>query len=216
MHQEPVRERRRLLERIPPGSSVLDVGCWSGFAGRFLMEHRGAVVDGVEPNPAMAAIATHSYRRVLVQPIETALEVLARDTRRYDALLLLDVLEHLADPQQVLTRLSELVGPNGRALLSIPNTAHWSVRKELALGRWDYREYGLLDRTHLRFFTLDSALEMIDRAGWRPAALAWSLGQPPVVRLPEGWLALLRFWPRVFGVQMLLDIRPKAGEDQLG
>lgn len=207
--QIPWGPRRRLLERTPKGSSVLDVGCWSGFAGRFLREFGVADVDGVEPHQAMARHAEHGYRAVYSMPIEEAAEQLIAAERQYDVLLFLDVLEHLTAPDAVLRRTRSLVKPGGLALVSLPNIAHWSMRKELLLGRWRYADFGLLDRTHLRFFTLASARELAVNAGWRIAHEDSAITAPPPLRaLPKKRLSALRRWPELFAVQLLFELRP--------
>jgi 2-polyprenyl-3-methyl-5-hydroxy-6-metoxy-1,4-benzoquinol methylase len=194
-----------MLERIPEGANVLDVGCWSGSAGRFLIKHRDATVDGVEPDERMASLASHSYRRVFVGSLQ---DFLSEGQGRYDRLLFLDVLEHLPDPTEPLRRSKRLLNGGGRALVSIPNVAHWSVRKELLLGRWRYQDTGLLDRSHLRFFTFDSAAEFLINAGWEIRWRSASLGQTPLIALPEQWLTLLKRWPSLFAVQALFEIEP--------
>jgi O-antigen biosynthesis protein len=203
--QVPVGARRRLLDRVPPSAEVLDVGCWSGFAGRYLAGQLGAVVDGIEPSREMAARAAETYRRVLVGTAETELEGLLGSGSRYDALLFLDVLEHLAEPERVLRRSLELLRPGGRVYVSVPNVAHWSVRKSLLLGRFEYTASGLLDRTHLRFFTFDTAERLLTDSGLRVVWRAASVGQPPLVRLPDRRLRALERWPRLFGVQALFE-----------
>lgn len=195
---------------MPLGAQILDVGCWSGFNGRHLAATRGAVMDGIEPVHAMARIAAQTYRRVHATSVEAAIDGPLAETADYDVLLLLDVLEHLVDPATVLRRLRDSVGPGGIALVSLPNVAHWSVRKELALGRFTYTPSGLLDATHLRFFTMPSGAALIGDAGWQITWRSVSLDRPPVVPLRGRWLRPLGRWPGLFAVQMLFEIRPIA------
>jgi 2-polyprenyl-3-methyl-5-hydroxy-6-metoxy-1,4-benzoquinol methylase len=197
-----------MLERVPEGASVLDVGCWSGSAGRFLIEHRNATIDGIEPDEGMASLARHSYRRVFVGSFE---DFLTEGQGSYDRLLFLDVLEHLPNPIEPLRRSKQLLNNGGRALVSIPNVAHWSIRKELLLGRWRYEDTGLLDRSHMRFFTLDSAAELLIDAGWEISWESVSLGQPPLIALPQRWLTVLKRWSSLFAVQALFEIQPTFG-----
>jgi 2-polyprenyl-3-methyl-5-hydroxy-6-metoxy-1,4-benzoquinol methylase len=197
-----------MLERVPRRARVLDVGCWSGTIGRFLIESRDATVDGIEPHPAMASIAGRSYRDVFVGSVE---DFVGQTRRRYDRILFLDVLEHLPEPAEPLRRSRRLLSAGGRALVSIPNVAHWWVRKELLLGRWRYTESGLLDDTHLRFFTLDSAAELLVSAGWKIRWRSISLEQPPLIKLPDRWLPVLGRWPSLFAVQGLFEIEPAKG-----
>jgi SAM-dependent methyltransferase len=157
----------------------------------------------------MAAVAGRDYGEVYVGGIEQALDELLPDIDgRYDTVLLLDVLEHLVDPWAVLGRCRRLLSEDGRALLSIPNVAHWSVRRDLLRGRWRYQESGLLDRTHLRFFTRATARGLIAESGWAAAWESVSVGQPPLVRLPPRYLRVLEISPSFFGVQFLFEARP--------
>jgi 2-polyprenyl-3-methyl-5-hydroxy-6-metoxy-1,4-benzoquinol methylase len=207
--QEPRGARREMLERVARGAEVLDVGCWSGAAGSFLQRERGAVVDGVEPESPMADRADDHYRTVYRSTIERAMEGLIAERRHsYDSLLFLDVLEHLMDPREILAASRELLRPGGRALISIPNVAHWSLRYQLLRGRWRYRDNGLLDRTHLRFFTRSTALELAQEAGWETTWTRASVDQPPLIRLSERRLRTLERWPTLFAVQFLVELRP--------
>jgi hypothetical protein len=85
---------------------------------------------------------------------------------RFDALVLGDVLEHFQDPWRVLTELRSFITPDGMCVACIPNVGHWSMVAELLQGKWRYADQGLLDKTHLRFFTLDTAVELFEKAGW--------------------------------------------------
>lgn len=207
--REPHAARREMLERVNHGSTVLDVGCWSGAAGMFLSRQRSVTIDGVEPEDTMAERASGHYRTVYRSTIEHALDELIADRHRaYDAILFLDVLEHLTDPRQVLASCVELLRPGGRALVSIPNVAHWSVRWELLRGRWRYRNHGLLDRTHLRFFTKSTAIELARAAGWQVTWQDFCIDQPPLLRLSEPRLRVFAWWPTLFAVQFVLELRP--------
>jgi 2-polyprenyl-3-methyl-5-hydroxy-6-metoxy-1,4-benzoquinol methylase len=204
----PRGNRRLLLERVPRGSQVLDVGCWAGSTGRFLGS-RGVTVDGVEPVDAMAAIAEDTYREVFRATIEHVLPWLVRERRAaYDAVLFLDVLEHLVDPWEVLRESSGLLRAGGSAYVSLPNVAHWSLRRELLLGRWDYRENGLLDSTHLRFFTVASARRLLETSGWRICWQCADVDRLPLIQLSERRQAKLARWPGLFGVQTLWEAKP--------
>lgn len=209
--QVPHGERRELLDRVPEGAHILDVGCWSGFNGRHLIARRGAVVDGIEPVSEMAQLAAPDYRTVHLTNVEAALDgPLAEATASYDVVLMLDVLEHLVDPTVVLRRLRDVLRPGGVGLVSLPNVAHWSVRKELALGRFTYTPSGLLDATHLRFFTMSTGAELMAVAGWNITWSSASLDRPPIIPLRGRWLRGLGRWPGLFAVQMLFEIRPTA------
>ena len=206
--EPPKGERRRLLDRTPHAASVLDVGCWAGSNGAYLQRTRRAVVDGVEPDDAMASRAAKIYREVHTCRIEQALSgPLAERSDAYDVVLLMDVLEHLVDPAGVLRGCAQLLANDGRLLLSLPNVAHWSVRKSLLAGRWQYTDSGILDRTHLRFFTFTSARRLGESAGLRVTWCSASLDRPPLIPLPERFHRVLRPWPGLFAAQILLELR---------
>jgi 2-polyprenyl-3-methyl-5-hydroxy-6-metoxy-1,4-benzoquinol methylase len=198
-----------MLERVHGGATVLDIGCWSGATGAFLQRERAVTVDGVEPEGRMADRAAGHYRVVYRSTMERAMdELIAERPNSYDVLLFLDVLEHMVDPREVLAASRQLLRPRGRALVSIPNVAHWSVRYELLRGSWRYQDNGLLDSTHLRFFTRSTALELAREAGWEATWECASVGQVPLIRLSESRLRILERWPTLFAVQFLLELRP--------
>ena len=156
----------KIARRIPRGSTVLDVGCAVGMLGQYLTEHQGCSVDGIEGNTEAAEIARPFYRRIAVTDLESAVLRDVLEGVRYDRIVCADVLEHLRDPGQVLCQLSDLLAPGGKLLISIPNIAHVGVFLELLSGDFRYREEGLLDRTHLRFFTRRSFLCFLAENGF--------------------------------------------------
>ena len=180
---------RMMIERVPQGARVLDVGCASGYLAEPLREHRGCpYVDGVELDPADAALARRSYRNVVVGSAEEA-ATYARLAGPYDAVLLGDVLEHLRDPAAVLRHVRALLAPDGVVVSSIPNVAHYSIRAQLLQGHFDYADTGILDRTHLRFFTRSTLLALFTDNGYRVTACDPAL-KPPVAMpsLATRWL----------------------------
>jgi 2-polyprenyl-3-methyl-5-hydroxy-6-metoxy-1,4-benzoquinol methylase len=160
---------RIVLDEVPDGARVLDVGCATGYLAAEL-SRRGCTVDGIEFDPDAAQQARAHCREVVVGDLEapaTRAEVQRMLTgARPDVVICADVLEHLRDPWTVLAWLRTLLAPGGRAVISVPNIAHWTARRALLRGRFDYTDHGLLDRTHLRFFTRASAAELARRAGF--------------------------------------------------
>ena len=161
---------RIVLDEVPDGARVLDVGCATGYLAAELAR-RGCTVDGIEVDSAAATQARAHCRQVVVGDLEvpatrTEVERMVDDSARPNIIICADVLEHLRDPWTVLAWLRTLLAPGGRAVISVPNIAHWTGRRALLRGRFDYTDYGLLDRTHLRFFTRASAAELARRAGF--------------------------------------------------
>ena len=148
--------------------ALLDVGCATGALGAGLKAQRpGARVVGIEVDPAMAAEAESRLDRTIVGDVESWDEVgaaLAGD--RFDCIVCGDVLEHLRDPWTTLDRLVTLLEPGGYVLLSLPNIGHSDQFVNTFLRkRWAYRERGIHDRTHLRFFARRNVTDLVSQAG---------------------------------------------------
>jgi 2-polyprenyl-3-methyl-5-hydroxy-6-metoxy-1,4-benzoquinol methylase len=156
----------RQLRLIGRDRTVLELGCASGAMTEVLRDH-GNRVTGVEFDPAAAERAAEFAERVVIADLDQpgALDELAG--QKFDVVLAGDVLEHLRDPQPILAAVAELLTDDGYIVASVPNVAHGSVRLALLEGRWDYADYGLLDRTHLRFFTRTSVEGLFSGAGLR-------------------------------------------------
>lgn len=158
--------RQDLLNLVPPeAASVLDIGCGTGNLGHALRETRGCRVTGVEIVPEIAAQACRKLDRVVTGSAEVALHEL--DGEVFDLLILGDSLEHLADPARFLAEVRRLMAPAAWFLISIPNVAHWSVVRMLAQGHWLYDRGGIMDDTHLRWFTLRSAADLLSSVGFQ-------------------------------------------------
>ena len=155
-----------LAQWVPKGATVLDVGCGSGALGQYLAEHRACTTDGVTWSEAEAAQARLHYRRVEVADLETADLHTLLAGQRYDRIVCADVLEHLRQPERILDTCRDLLAPQGQLLISVPNAAYCGLVAELLHGEFKYREEGLLDRTHLRFFTRSSLLRLLREQGW--------------------------------------------------
>ena len=154
-----------LLELVGSGHTVLDVGCGAGAMGE-AMERLGNKVTGVDLDEQAIVVAGGRMSRALVGDV-TDVDAVARSAGTgFDRIVFADVLEHLPDPAPVLARYRALLAPGGRLLISLPNVAAWTVRLSLLCGRFEYAESGILDRTHLRFFTRGSARRMIEEAGY--------------------------------------------------
>ncbi len=158
-----VQARPELAALVPPECRrVLEIGCGAGELGRLLKE-RGCTVAGVELVPEAADVARRHLDRVVTADVEAG--PLPFPPRSFDALIFADVLEHLIDPWRVLREGVELLAPGGCVIASVPNVQNADVIWRLLRGRWDYRERGILDRGHLRFFTLQGIRDLFAQAG---------------------------------------------------
>ena len=158
-------ENRALCAAIGRPRSVLDVGCGIGLNGA-AAKRKGARVTGIEIVPESAERARRALDTVLPVDITSDASVergLSGCT--FDLVLFADVLEHVADPAAALRRLLPYVEDEGHVIVSLPNVAAWPVRLGLMAGSFEYEQSGILDDSHLRFFTRDSASRLVEEAG---------------------------------------------------
>ncbi len=162
--------RHELLPHLPSDlGDVLELGCAAGEHGAVLLASgRARTVVGVDrfvPTDAAQARLTRFERADVVEWVATSAE-------QFDTIIALDVLEHLEDPWSVVAASSRLLRADGRFVASIPNVRFGKVLFDLlARGRFDYRDAGVLDRTHLRFFTRRSIVAMFEGAGYEVEAV---------------------------------------------
>jgi 2-polyprenyl-3-methyl-5-hydroxy-6-metoxy-1,4-benzoquinol methylase len=159
--------RREMLKYVPePSKTVLDVGCGEGLFGHTLQQMSpGREVWGIEIDAAAAVQARANIDRVLVGDVQSVLGELPDG--HFDCVVFNDVLEHLVDPEAVLTEIKRHLAPGGSVVCSIPNVRYFPVLFRLILRKeWRYVDNGVLDRTHLRFFTVNSISEMFRRLGY--------------------------------------------------
>lgn len=152
-----------VVRMVDAGSRVLELGPATGYMSRVLVD-RGCTVVGIEVDPKMAERAAEFCERVIVGDLDTLDLAAELGDERFDAIVAADVLEHLKDPLAALTRLRPFLKPDGCLVVSVPNVAHGSVRLALLSGHFDYSEIGLLDSTHLRFFTRETLEQLLDDA----------------------------------------------------
>jgi O-antigen biosynthesis protein len=154
-----------IVEFVGRGKRVLDVGCAAGDLARVLAE-RGCGVTGIEIDPEAAHQAEKHCERVIVGDVEDLdLSEMLRD-EAFDVIVFGDTLEHFKNPLRTLDRLKPFLRSEGYMVASIPNVAHGSVRLALMQGKFRYSSLGLLDNTHLRFFTRDSVEQLFEDAGF--------------------------------------------------
>lgn len=209
-----VLEKR--IRTLPPGLRVLDVGFGAGFLARRIRD-RCTFLAGIELDPEAAREGAPHFDRPIVGNLLEELRGPWETT--FDLIVAGDVLEHVPDPGVPLGILRTLLAPGGLLLVSLPNVANVTIRLGLLFGRFRYRERGILDGTHLRFFTRESGGALLRAAGFRvekviatamPVELAIpALGRPPLAPLVRGGaLALARLRPTLFGYQFVYEARP--------
>jgi 2-polyprenyl-3-methyl-5-hydroxy-6-metoxy-1,4-benzoquinol methylase len=149
----------QISELVHDQARILDVGAGNGSLGRLLATlDRRVIIDGIEPNAVAARIAEPYYRSMYVGYLTDYIDTI--DFEAYDFIVLADVIEHIENPQIFLRQLTERLGERAKLLVSIPNVAFGAVRLSLARGEFNYVDSGILERTHLRFFTYDTAISL--------------------------------------------------------
>ncbi len=209
----------KIAARLPKGARVLDVGCGTGVVSALLKELSGCDIIGIEPEPARAAIARSRGLKVIEGYLT---ESMASELGRFDAIIFADVLEHLAEPAALLTCAAGFLAPNGFIMASVPNAAHWTLRWDLMRGRFNYEDCGIMDATHLRWFTHASLQRFFERLGFEVLSLDQTMmDYLPAYsrRVPWKWLpgrvkrnvlrVSIRCFPKLFGVQVIIQARRK-------
>jgi 2-polyprenyl-3-methyl-5-hydroxy-6-metoxy-1,4-benzoquinol methylase len=205
---------------VGEGKTVLDVGCATGYLADVLNARR-CMVSGIEIDPEAAEIARPKLDRLVVADLEITPLAEAFAGSSFDRIVFADVLEHLRDPAEVLRSALGILASDGEIIISIPNVAHGALRLALLGGRWRYTELGLLDRTHLRFFTLESLVELLSSAGL-VIREAWSTTADVLATeveiatdaLPDEIVEWVRYQPRALDYQFVLRAargRPTGG-----
>lgn len=151
-------------------SRVLDIGCGEGILGKRLLERGAKEVTGVEINSSACEKAARNISRVICGNIEEL--DLPFEDGYFDCIILGDVLEHLKDPAAVLVKLGRTLSDTGEVIASIPNIRYYGILNMLVEGYWSYADYGILDRTHLRFFTRKEMEGLFQKAGYELSGIS--------------------------------------------
>jgi len=168
-NQAYIGARPDILNLIPPSVKyVLDVGCSTGILGKQIksMISDSIEITGIEFNSSMAKIAERQIDKVITADIEAINLLDYLQPSYFDCIICADILEHLRDPWKIIQQLVEYLKRDGVIIASIPNIRHYSsVNNLLFKGYWPYRDRGIHDRTHLRFFTKKNIIELFQDAG---------------------------------------------------
>jgi 2-polyprenyl-3-methyl-5-hydroxy-6-metoxy-1,4-benzoquinol methylase len=201
------------LNAFPTQGKVLDVGAASGTLAR-MCQNKTLRLFGVEPNPDWAQMASPLYEKMWICSIsELDVSLLSG----YDVVVLGDILEHLPFPEMILQKLVKHQVAGARFIISVPNIANLWIRLNLLLGRFDYTDRGIMDRTHLRFFTRKTFVQMLNSSGLEivsmqvtpiPLELVSRLFRTLPGRLFHAVLAQITTWlPSLLGYQFVVEAR---------
>jgi SAM-dependent methyltransferase len=220
VRKNPFSSHHWLKSLSGSGHQILDIGCGEGELAQELAEQNEVV--GVD------ILSTPRNRGALKDYVQIDLEngSLAENEKLYgskfDRILLPDVLEHLRNPERVLSDCQELLAPDGRILVSLPNVANITVRFSLLFGRWSYSDRGILDKTHVRFYTRKSGKRLIEGCGYRivqtrttimPITMLLGLDErgAPAKLLSRSLNVVTRLLPGFMGYQLIYEaVRDEA------
>jgi trans-aconitate methyltransferase len=171
MQQTPVHEQHNpdLLRLIPTNATkIIEVGCSSGALAReFKIQSPLCDYLGIEIDPTYAALAERHCNSCLTLDIESASDAFWTNCSDRDCWIFGDTLEHLRDPWTILRRIHVNLPKTGSIVACIPNFQHWSIQAKLSFGDFRYQQSGLLDKTHLRWFTRQTIFELFDETGFK-------------------------------------------------
>ncbi|KZL48588.1 methyltransferase [Nodularia spumigena CENA596] len=156
---------KKMLDFIGSGKKVVDFGCATGYFAN-LLQQKDCIVTGIEINPDAAKVAEKYCQNVIVADLDfvSIREILAN--QKFDVAIFGDILEHLRNPWKVLEETKSILKEHGFVVASIPNIAHGAIRLALLEGKFEYRKLGILDDTHLRFFTRETNEELFKKSGY--------------------------------------------------
>ncbi len=185
------------------GETILDVGCGPGYLAEYLAKQKNCIVVGVEQDPRLAEIA----RRVCAQVHEVDLETegLRNIQGKFTAIFFGDVIEHVRNAPDLLRQASELLEVGGRIIVSTPNFVHIKNRVRVLFGSFEYRDAGLLDRTHVHFYTKRTLYGLLNEAGYRVVRTDFTTGVMNLSSLRNRALHVLaRAYPNLFAYQFIV------------
>jgi 2-polyprenyl-3-methyl-5-hydroxy-6-metoxy-1,4-benzoquinol methylase len=214
-----------LLRLVPlDARRILDVGCGAGDNARNIKQLiADAIIDGITTSENEKTCAIQYMDSCSIVDIESDFSELLVEHELYDVLLFSHVLEHLRDPDLVLERMLQLLKPGGVILIAVPNILHWRMRFQFLLGDFTYQDAGILDNTHLRFFTFATAKEyllskvdmVVEVNTVDGSAPLWILRRHVFPVRVSKWVDRLicKMWPNLFGEQVLIRAHKKRDRE---
>jgi methionine biosynthesis protein MetW len=154
----------KIVAVIGERKKVLDVGCHTGYLAQ-LLKARGCEVVGLEIDTAAAEAARKFCDDVIVADAEAIDSLAGYSEGHFDVIVYADVLEHFGNPERLLRVFKKYLSRDGMVVASIPNVANWRIRLSLLCGAFEYTEYGILDRNHLKFYTMKTAKKLFEESG---------------------------------------------------
>jgi methionine biosynthesis protein MetW len=210
-HPDPYSRTGILLDWVGTGKRVLELGCSTGNMSQYLTEKRTCSVTGIEVDRAAAEQAVKFCREVLVRDLNRPDWISGFRKGEFDVVLMGDVLEHLVAPRELLVQTRELLDADATVVICLPNVVHWITRLKILFGRFNYECAGTLDHTHLRFYTVQTARELIESAGYRITRFHPAFGGSLSGYVRPVWQWLANWFPGIFAFQLLYQAQPEDG-----
>jgi 2-polyprenyl-3-methyl-5-hydroxy-6-metoxy-1,4-benzoquinol methylase len=209
--------RNFLGNQISSPARVLDVGCNVGALGAALKED-GHTVWGCDLSPLAVKQARKVLDKAFVLDVEGMREKVPAELEgeRFELIIFADVLEHLYNPLNTLRTIRKNLSPDGAIAISIPNIANYTIRGKLLLGDFTYTSHGILDDTHIRFFTQKTFRHLLQEAGLTPYSFSVTSNgrffQKPLLHALE--IRMTNIFPSLLGYQFITVAVPDQGKDQ--
>lgn len=207
---DPYGAHVKIVKFVGAHKKVLEIGCATGSISKRLKKN-GCEIIGVEIDSDSAQLAKKYCQDVIVGDVESMRDI-PYPEKYFDVILLSDVLEHLKSPLDLLRKLRKYLEDDGCLVVSIPNVANWKIRLGLLLGKFDYEDCGILDRTHLRFFNEKGARKLLENARFEIIKfdITPSILFPFVSKRVKYLIAKIR--PNIFAFQFLMVGKKKKFE----
>lgn len=152
---------KQIVDYIPENAKVFDIGAGNGLLSQlFTAANKFVIIDGLEPNEYASKLAVKHYRKFFTGYISSFASEIKKES--YDYIIFADVIEHVIDPCEFIDEIKQLIQPKTKIIFSIPNVAYGSIRINLLFGKFNYVNSGILEKTHLRFFTYETICNLIN------------------------------------------------------
>ncbi|MHA1268770.1 MAG: class I SAM-dependent methyltransferase [Candidatus Helarchaeota archaeon] len=192
----------RILELVEKNKKILDVGCGVGRLGKYLSKNSDELI-GIDINKNDLEKAKKYYNKTLLIDVEKSTDIGVKE-KYFDIIIFADILEHLKMPDKLLIEMKKYLKDDGYIIASIPNVAFYRNRIDLFLGKWEYKNEGILNIDHVRFFTLKSAQKLIKQSGFEIIKITYSFTGSKLFNLLRG--VLLKF-PSLFAFQFIIKAK---------
>lgn len=199
LNQNEFSVHQKIIKLVGKHKIVLDVGCSVGTISESMKMNK-CLVTGIEMDEKSAEKAKSHCMDVYVGDVES-IELDNKYNNYFDFLIFADVLEHLRDPEKVLRQFKKYLKDDGYIIISLPNVANWRMRIHLLMGNFEYKDYGLLDKGHLRFFNFKNSKKLIEDAGFEIIRFDMTVGD--LNNFAKFFNTLGRLWPNLLAFQFL-------------